>query len=111
MEKAKRYNKGKIRYELIPQSFLEHLSKVYTMGAEKYSYVDDNGNFVDGSENWKKGLDWKSMLGSTMRHLEKFRAGEDFDYDWPEEIIKKYGPSIIHRKSFEPIKSFISNNY
>lgn len=27
------------------------------------------------------------------------------------ELIKKHGPSTIHRKSFEPIKSLISNSY
>lgn len=93
-EKARRYNKGKLRYELIPNSFKEQLAKVYTMGAEKYTVRDDKGNIVDdGAGNWRKGLSWKDTLGSIYRHLEKFEKGEDFDTDWPQEVLDQFGPS------------------
>lgn len=93
--RARRYNKGKIRYELIPNFFKNELAKVFTMGAEKYTIRDENGNIIeDGSDNWRKGFLWKDALASVIRHLEKFDAGEDFDHDWPQEILDQYGPSL-----------------
>ena len=69
-EGAARYNQGKIQYNLIPPYPLEQLGKLFTYGATKYA-----------PNNWKKGLLWTKVLDSAMRHLEAFRAGEDYDYD------------------------------
>ena len=41
---ARRYNSGKLKYNLIPASFLKELARVYTIGAEKYTIRDDEGN-------------------------------------------------------------------
>lgn len=96
-QKAKRYNKGKVRYELISTIALQELAKVYTLGAHKYSvYNDDSGKVVfgkdipfeevgnyklieDASSNWKLGLNWKEAMGSVKRHIEAWESGEDFD--------------------------------
>ena len=67
-EKAARYNKDKLRYDLIPTWALQMLAAIYTFGAQKY---DD--------DNWRKGLSYRGTLASLMRHLEKFRAGHDND--------------------------------
>lgn len=91
---AKRYNKGKLRYELISPTLLKELAKVYTMGAEKYTEYNEFGIIVDdGADNWRKGQLWKENASSIIRHLEKFRDGEDFDTDWPKELLDKYGPT------------------
>lgn len=92
---ARRYNSNKLRYELIPPSFLKELAKVYSMGAEKYTILDDKGNIIDdGADNWRNGQGWKEAAASVIRHLEKFRDGEDFDNDWPKDLIDKYGPTL-----------------
>ncbi len=91
---ARRYNNNKIRLELIPEEFEWELGKVFTMGADKYTIRDEEGNIIDdGANNWRKGLAWKSILASVYRHLNKFERGEDFDTDWPADILEKYGPS------------------
>jgi uncharacterized HAD superfamily protein len=91
---ARRYTEGKLRYELIPHNFLKELAKVYTIGADKYTIKDNDGNITDdGADNWRKGLSWKQTLGAIYRHLEKFKQGEDFDNDYPKEYLDKYGPS------------------
>lgn len=94
MNKARRYSEGKLRYELIPNSLLKELAKVYTIGAEKYTLYDEEGRLIEeGSDNWKKGLSWKSVLGSVKRHIAKFENGEDYDYDYPDNLLEKYGPT------------------
>lgn len=91
---ARRYNNNKIRHELIPANAVNELAKVYTVGAEKYTLRDNNNNILDdGADNWKKGMSWKKVIGSVKRHINKFEKGEDFDYDWPEEILNTYGPT------------------
>lgn len=63
-----RYNSGKLRFDLVPPYPMEQIAKVFTKGAEKYA-----------PHNWKKGMPWSEVEASLMRHLEAYRAGEDFD--------------------------------
>lgn len=94
MAKARRDNSRKLRYELIPDEINRELAKVFTLGAEKYTLRDEQGNIIsDGANNWRKGLSWKETLGAIYRHLSKFESGEDLDYDWPKEILDKFGPT------------------
>lgn len=84
MEEGKRYNKGKIRYDLIEPFALEELAKVFTKGAEKY---EDN--------NWLKGMKWSKMRASLGRHLAAYDKNEDFDFDPTcEDCIK--GTCVNH---------------
>ena len=68
INKALRYNTGKIRLELIPPTALKKVAQVFTAGAEKY-----------GERNWEKGLAWKDVTASLKRHLLAFEMGEDYD--------------------------------
>lgn len=63
-----RYNKGKLRYDLVPTYAQEQYVRVLTKGAEKYEPY-----------NWTKGMNWTSVLASLKRHIAKFEKGEDFD--------------------------------
>lgn len=65
-----RYNKGKIRYDLLEPFAIEELAKVFTAGSKKY---EDN--------NWLKGMNWSKMRASLGRHLAAYDKGEDFDFD------------------------------
>lgn len=92
---ARRYNALKYRDELIPDEFIEALAKVYTVGAEKYDVYDPDGNLIEeGADNWRDGLSWRKTLGSIYRHLRKFKNGEDFDSEYPPDILEKYGPTL-----------------
>lgn len=94
---ARRYNKGKIRHELLPANALSRVAEVYTKGAHKYTiYKNEQGEKVlgkdipieevgryeimeDGSNNWRKGQSWTDALGSIKRHITAFELGEDVD--------------------------------
>lgn len=98
-EKAKRYNKGKVRFELMSNNALHEIAKVYTFGAHKYTvYQDKDGKEIlgkdipfgdvsdytiidDGANNWRKGQDWVDCMGSVKRHIAAWEKGEDIDED------------------------------
>jgi 5'(3')-deoxyribonucleotidase len=65
---ALRFNKGKLRYDLVQPDAHRDMVKVLTIGATKY---DDR--------NWENGYDWSIPIASLKRHLAAIEAGEDYD--------------------------------
>ncbi len=65
---GKKYDKGKLRYDLLPFDSLEEIVKVYTYGACKY---EDN--------NWLKGMKWGRIAGAMLRHYSAFIQGKEID--------------------------------
>ena len=77
MEQGLRFNEGKPRWSLVPQSALIPMVKVLEFGADKY-----------GVGNWSKGLSIRETCESLKRHLDAFMEGEDTD---PESGISHIG--------------------
>ena len=68
-EQGRKYDGGKLRYDLIPVLALEETTRVVTKGAEKY---DD--------ENWKLVPEGRRRyLAAAMRHIQQWRKGEIYD--------------------------------
>ena len=65
---GKRYNSGKIRYDLIPTPLLESTARVFEYGASKYD-----------EWNWLAGMKYSTIIGCMKRHLAKIEIGEDID--------------------------------
>lgn len=65
---GKRYDKGKLRYDLIQPDAEKGLVEVLTFGASKYE-----------DRNWEKGMPWSKVIGPLKRHLAAIEAGEDYD--------------------------------
>lgn len=63
-----RYNKGKVRLELIPPEWTWGLGEVLTQGALKYA-----------DRNWELGLSYSDVIGCGKRHREKYMLGEMYD--------------------------------
>lgn len=63
-----RYNDGKPDLSLIPLETLYGEARVWEHGAKKYARF-----------NWQKGMNWSVPLGSLLRHLAAWQAGEDID--------------------------------
>lgn len=77
---ARRYNNGKLRYDLISNIALREIARTYTYGAEKYTVRDDDGNIIsDGANNWRLGQSWMACIGSAKRHIESFINCVDVD--------------------------------
>lgn len=65
---AKRFNEGKLRWNLIDWRSVEETIMVLEFGAEKYE-----------PDNWKKGLHREEILESIQRHLVALFKGEEID--------------------------------
>lgn len=70
-KEAKKFDKGKLRTDLIPPNVMLALANVLKHGSEK-GYGDFN--YRNG-----KGLDWRRPYGAILRHLLKWYKGEDID--------------------------------
>ncbi len=66
--KAKKFDGGKARFELIPPFALEAAAQVFTFGADKY-----------GDRNWEQGLDYSRLKGALDRHMNAIWKGIDLD--------------------------------
>ena len=66
---GKKFDDGKLRYDLVPPAVLKQLATVLTFGAEKY-----------GANNWQTVPDAHNRYyAAMMRHVEADRGGEVFD--------------------------------
>ena len=74
INKALRYNEGKLDWTLLDFEALEPLVKVMSYGAKKYTVGD-----VSGRDNWKKPVEPKQHLQSAMRHLISMIQGKEID--------------------------------
>ena len=68
MAEAKKFDKGKVRFDLIPPDGLWDLASIFTHGADLY-----------GERNWEQSMDWGRIYAAVQRHLAKAWAGEDLD--------------------------------
>ncbi len=68
MSNGLRYNAGKLKWSLVPQSALAPMVDVLEYGAVKYA-----------AHNWMKGLSINEICESLKRHLDAFMEGEDCD--------------------------------
>ena len=67
---AKKFDKEKSRYELLPPTGLRMAADAMTVGAKKYG----DHNYLEG-----EGLDPERMLGAAYRHLEAIKEALLFD--------------------------------
>lgn len=65
-----KFDKGKIRFELLPPEGVRAVAEILTLGAEKYT-----------ARGWEGGLDWSRPFGACLRHLFAWWSGEDKDKD------------------------------
>ena len=68
-EQGRKFDGGKLRYDLLPVHAIEEVTRVITLGAEKYD-----------PENWKRVPEGRRRYyAAAMRHMEAWRKGEKQD--------------------------------
>lgn len=65
---ARKDDKDKARYDLVPPFSLNELAVLYGIGARKY-----------GERNWEKGTNWGRFFAALIRHAWAWWRGEQFD--------------------------------
>lgn len=68
---------GKPRVELLPVYALMTVGEVMGYGSEKYKKPGRPRQESDG--NWRMGIIYSKLIGSTLRHILKFMMREDID--------------------------------
>lgn len=76
-QEGARFNEGKAKWGLVPQSALLPMVKVLEFGAQKYA-----------AHNWMKGLSIVEICESMKRHLDAFMENQNND---PESGISHIG--------------------
>ena len=66
--KGLRFDKGKIRFHLVPPAFERALARHFHIGALKYE-----------PRNWEHGMEWSRVYNPIRRHLDAFIEGEAYD--------------------------------
>jgi hypothetical protein len=67
-EPGKKWDKGKLRYDLLPPDALAAVTQIFTDGAAKY-----------GDRNWEQGISWSRCFAAAQRHLWAFWDRQDTD--------------------------------
>lgn len=70
-KEGKKYDSGKLRYDLVPAIAEQELTKVLTFGANKYGA--ENWRLVDGHE--------RRYYAALRRHVNAWRLGEKLDQE------------------------------
>lgn len=63
---AMKYDKDKLRLDLLPFDALMEVAEVYSMGSHKYA-----------DRNWERGLKYMRIVGALLRHLFAWILGEE----------------------------------
>lgn len=80
----------KNRLELLPFEAIEEIGKVLTYGATKYS-----------PDNWRPGMSWRRLVGSTLRHIFSWCRGESIDPETGLSHLAHAGCCILFLISYE----------
>ena len=81
---GKKFDEGKIRFELLPPEALSQVAQVFTDGAKKY-----------GDRNWEKGILWSRLLGATLRHLFSWSSGTTNDQESGHNLLAHACASLL----------------
>lgn len=74
---SKKYDQGKLRWDLLPLNLIEKVVEIYTFGAEKY-----------GPNTWQNLEDgYKRYKAAMFRHLMEFEKGNVIDDDSGKEHL------------------------
>lgn len=68
--KGDRFNVGKPGTQYLQAAALIEVAKVAEFGAQKY-----------GVDNYRKGLNWSTYVGSLLRHTFQWYTGEEIDHE------------------------------
>ncbi len=86
---GKKFDDGKLPYDLLPGDAVEEIVKVLQFGATKY-----------GERNWEKGMKWNRPFAALMRHMWAWWKGEEKDPETGLSHLAHAGCCILFLLSY-----------
>jgi len=86
---GKKFDDGKLPYDLLPGDAIEEIVKVLQFGATKY-----------GERNWEKGMKWNRPFAALMRHMWAWWRGEGKDPETGLSHLAHAGCCILFLLSY-----------
>ena len=101
-ESARKYDKGKAEYSLIPPAALKEIALVFTHGRTKY-----------GPNNWllEQGLEWTRVYDAAIRHIQAWASGDDTDSESHLPHLAHAAVNIIFLLEYWKRGAGIDNRY
>ena len=87
---GKKYDDGKLRYDLLPVEALQEVVKVFSEGAKKY-----------GDRNWEKGIVYHRLYAASQRHLAQFLMGRPLDDELSTHHVANAVVNLLMLLQFE----------
>ena len=69
-EQGKKWDQGKLRFDLLPPDVLRQVVEILTQGAKEY-----------GDRNWEQGINWGRVFAAAQRHQWDWWEGLSEDKD------------------------------
>lgn len=91
---GKKFDGGKLRWDLLPWQALEPVARVIQAGAVKY-----------GEYNWMSGFAYSRCFAAVMRHLWAWFLGEDRDPETRESHLAHAVCTLLFLLDFEARKA------
>jgi len=89
-KESTKYDKGKLRWNLVPIAALEVVVAVLQFGAKTY-----------GAFNWRKGTLWSRYFNAALRHLWAWWKGESVDPESGESHLAHACVNILFLLEYE----------
>ena len=99
-DQGTKFDKEKVRVELLSPIAMIEIAKVLTFGAKKYQ-----------AHNWRKGIQWSRVLGAAMRHLLAFIGGEDKDPESGLSHLSHLGACVMFLLEYEINHTQLDDRY
>ena len=101
MSGFKKFDEGKLEWDLMPEEALEEVMKVLQYGKRKYSAW----NWLDNSAE----VNWTRYSNALERHLKKFKKGQDFDEESGLYELAHLGCNLLMLLQYQILKKGIDN--
>jgi len=95
MSEGKKYDQGKLRFDLIDPFFTKEVVEVLTVGADKY-----------GDNNWQEvPAAQERYYAALQRHLHAWRCGEELDKEDALTHLAHAATNIMFLMHFDRLKT------
>lgn len=99
-DQGRKMDAGKAPMELLSSIALFATAEILAIGAKKYS-----------PDGWRKGIEWRRVIGACYRHLAAFADGEDLDPESGKPHIDHLACEVMFLQEFVRTRKDLDDRY